>query len=56
MYLCICQQPDNSDLFKGHSWDLLGGGGGGGYGLSYRGGGGVSPSWRKGPVGEGVQE
>ena len=22
-YLCICQQPDNSDLFKGHSRHLL---------------------------------
>ena len=24
-YLCICQQPDNSDLFKGHGPASLGG-------------------------------
>ena len=32
-YLCVCQQPDNSKLFKGHGPASLGGGGG--YELSY---------------------
>ena len=33
-YLCICQQPDNSDLFRGHGLGYPGGP----YGLSYSGG------------------
>ena len=36
-YLCICHQPDNSDLFRGHG---LGSAGEGAYGLNYSGGGG----------------
>ena len=32
---CICQQPDNSDFFKGHI--LVFPGGGGAFGLNYSG-------------------
>ena len=45
-YLYICQQPDNSYLFKGHGLESPRGGWAGGqgeggaYGLSYSGGGG----------------
>ena len=39
-YLCICQEPDNSDHFKGQGLASQGGL----YGLSYSGGEGVGPS------------
>ena len=34
-YLCICQQPDNSDLFKGYGPTSISWGGGEAYELSY---------------------
>ena len=46
-YLCICQQPENSDLTKGHGP----GSPGWAYGLSYSGrGGGVAQVGGKSPV------
>ena len=40
---CICKQPNNSDIFKGHELDLVGA-----YELSYNGGyprWGIKPKW-----------